>query len=122
MSKKQKKQKDLVPKRPPTRRQLDKWERQRRWQLIATCASAAVIAAVLILVGAGLYREEIAPRRQPVMVIGDKVIDLGYLTNVLTLYTRANPGQASSMLGLVVQDIQKNELMVRGAEALGIRI
>jgi len=121
MPKKQK-QKELQPKRLPTRRQLDKWERQRRWQLIVTYASAAVIAAVLILVGVGFYRDEIEPRSQPVLVVGDRVFNLGYFTNVLALYTRTDPSQASSAISYVIQDLQRNELVYQGAKAMGIKV
>ncbi len=121
MPKKQK-QKELKPKRLPTKRQLDKWERQRRWQLIVTCASAAVIAAVLIMVGVGFYRDEIGPRSQPVLIVGDRVFNLGYFTNVLALYTRTDPSQASSAIGYVTQDLQRNELVYQGARSLGIKV
>lgn len=121
MSKKQK-QKDLLPKRLPTKRQLDKWQRQRRLQLIATCTSIVVIAAVLILVIVGFYRDEIGPRREPVMTIGNRVIDLGYFTNVLALYTKSDPSQASSLISFVMQDIERGEVIIHGAEAMGIKI
>ncbi|MEW6142645.1 MAG: peptidylprolyl isomerase [Chloroflexota bacterium] len=121
MSKKQK-QRDSLPKRLPTKRQLDKWERQRRWQMIITYASAAVIGAVLILVGVGFYRDEIEPRSQPVIAVGDKEFNLGYFTNVLALYTKTDPSQASSAISYVVQDIQRNEIITRGADAMGIKV
>jgi parvulin-like peptidyl-prolyl isomerase len=122
MSRKQK-QKELQLKRLPTKHQLAKWERQARWQRITTYASIGLIAAVLIFVGFGFYRDELGPRLRSAIRVDDRSYNLGYVTNALALYTPGmSPAQAGSMVGFVVEDIQKNELVKRGADTIGIGI
>jgi parvulin-like peptidyl-prolyl isomerase len=74
--------------RPPTKRQLSKWQRQKRTQRIIVIVGAIFIALVVGYIGYGYYDEQVKPLHQPVMKIDDTVFDMDYYVKLLELYSQ----------------------------------
>jgi parvulin-like peptidyl-prolyl isomerase len=111
-----------LPHRQPTKRQLDKWERQRYWQRIIIAVSAFVIGAVIIYVTFSYVREEVLPRYEPAVRVNDTVYDIAYYSEVLAVYGRGDPSSIVNYSSVAARDIQYNELMRRAALDLGISV
>ncbi len=118
-----KKQKKPEVKRPPTKRQLSKWQRQQRLQHRIMIVGAIFFAFIVGYVGYGYYDDEVKPFHQPVVRVNDTVFDMDYYIKVLDIYTR---GQESDMVPVMVdkavEAIEQNELIKQGAAALGIGV
>ena len=118
-----KKRKTPIAKRPLTKHQLSKWQRQRRMQRIITIAGVLFLAFILAYIGYGYYSERIKPFHQPVVKVNDTVFDMDYYLKVLEIYSR---GQESSTIPawatVAVQVIEQNEIMKQGAASLGIGV
>lgn len=118
-----KKQRRIQPKRPPTKRQLAKWQQQRRMQRIALGIGVLFVALILSYVGHGYYINEIKPFRQPVARVDDTVFNMDYYIKALSVYGQGQkPNQLSATADWTIGAIQSNELMRRGAANLGINI
>jgi len=123
LAKKHKKHKKQEFKRPPTKRQLSSWERQKRTQRIITIASVVFLAFVIGFIGYGYYNNQVKPFHQPVTRVNDTVVDTGYYVKMLDNYSR---GYDAAMLpawsDVVIEIIQRTELTKQGAADLGIYI
>ncbi len=124
------KKKAEKPRREVTKRQLSRWQLQKRRQRILLGLGILVISAVLIVISVGVYQRwyiaEYKPRHQTVITVNDASFDMNYYINALKYY-----GQ-----GITIQDIQEmyvladgvvtiieqNELIKHGALNLGISI
>lgn len=118
-----KKQKETKPTRVPTKRQLAKWQQQRRWQRIALGAGIAFVVFILSYAGYGYYTNEVKPMSQAAIRVNDTVFDMGYYVEALRVYgTGQDPNQLSQTADMTIGLIQTNELQKQGAKSLGINI
>ena len=118
-----KREKRLKPERVITKRQLSKWQRQKRTQRIIVAAGAFVVALVLGIVGYGYYNDEVKPFREDAIRVNDTVFNTGYYIETLSIYAKGTPSwMVSEALDAVVELIQRNELMRQGALELGISV
>lgn len=120
MAKKHRKEKK---EHPLTKRQLSKWEKQRRTSHIIIIASIVFVIVLLGLIGFGYYSEQVMPYHKIVIKVNDAAFDMNYYISALDAYTR---GQEADMVkyfsSIVVQAIQQGELVRQGASAIGISV
>lgn len=118
-----KKQKKVEPKRIPTRRELSKWQKQRKVQRITMGAGALFIALVIGFVGYGFYSSEVMPLHQPAIRVNGTVFDMGYLVEMLSIYAKSQgTANLGSMVDVAVKITQQNELIRQGALKLGVSV
>ena len=117
------------PRREFTRRQLSRWQQQKRRQRIIFGSAIAVIVAVLAIVGVGVYQGWYVPRYQPlhetVIEVNDTEFDMAYYIETLEYYLDAK-GIPIEQLGFFTEEavrvIQDNELVRQAAMELGITV
>ena len=121
MAKKKKKQEQ--PHREVTRRQLAKWQYQKKRQRIIFSIGVTIIAAVILIVLAGWYIGEFRPMRQTVIRVNDTEFNMKYYVDVLEI---AGIGQPPEILDYVadstIREIERNELIRQGALKLEISV
>ena len=106
-----------------TRRQLSHWQQQKRRQRIIAISGISIIAAVLVLVGAGWYIGEYRPLHQTVLTVNDTKFDMTYYIKILKFYGEGQSGYDVSLADQVVMVIEQNELLRQEAEReLGISV
>jgi len=111
------------PKREVTKRQLSRWQQQRRRERIILGIGIFIIVAVLGIVGVGWYISQYQPLHQTVIKVNDTEFDMNYYIKMLKYYGRGQPSYY--MYGLaddVVKIIERNELTRQGAMELGISV
>lgn len=117
------------PRREFTRRQLSRWQQQKRRQRIIFGSAIAVIVAVLAIVGVGVYQGWYVPQYQPlhetVIEVNDTEFDMAYYIETLEYYLDAK-GIPIEQLGFFTEEavrvIQDNELVRQAAMELGITV
>ena len=121
------KKKAEKPRREVTKRQLSRWQLQKRRQRILLGLGILVISAVLIVISVGVYQRwyiaEYKPRHQTVITVNDASFDMNYYINALKYYGQGMTiQQMYSLADGVVTIIEQNELIKHGALNLGISI
>jgi len=102
------------PPREVTKRQLSRWQRQKKRQRIIAASGIFIIAAVLVLVGAGWYINQYRPLHQTVITVNDTKFDMNYYIKMLKFY---GEGQSTYYWAdEVVRIIEQNELVRQEAE------
>jgi len=118
-----KKGKTEKPKREYTKRQLSRWQQQKRRQRLILGVGVFIIVAALATVGVGWYIGQYQPLHQTVIRVNDTKFNMDYYVKMLKLYGGGQP--SSYMYDLadeVVKLIERNELVRQGAMELGISI
>ncbi len=117
-----KKRKIEKPKREVTKRQLSRWQQQRRRERIILGIGIFIIAAVLGIVGVGLY-SQYQPLYQTVIKVNDTKFNMNYYIKMLKLYGGGQPSYyVFGLADEVVNLIERNELVRQGAMELGISV
>lgn len=107
----------------PNRRQLAKWQKQRRLERIALIGGGIFVLLILLLVGLGYYATEIRPMQEVVIRVNDTEYDLGYYTEALKLYLSRQDASTYNMIAYSAADsLIGGELMRQKANNLGIKI
>jgi len=118
-----KKQKKLEPKRVPTKRQLSKWERQRKIRRIIVIAAAVFLAGIIGYVGYGYYESNVKPLREVVIEVNETSFTMDYYIKTLDAYTKgAEPSQLNYASYIIANQIVQDELVRQGAHSLGIEV
>ena len=122
-----KKQKKATPKRAPTKHQLSKWQRQTKIRRVVIIAAVVFLAGILIWVGLGYFKDNIAPSREVVIKVNDASFTMGYYVEMLDAYTAGMNyteiySYGSYIANMVADDIIKAELSRQGAKNLGIEV
>jgi parvulin-like peptidyl-prolyl isomerase len=118
-----KKQKKSDIKRAPTKRQLSKWQRQKKIQRIIIISGSVFFALILAIVGYGFYQEQVKPYRQPVLKVNDTVFNMKYYLKIVELYTEnMDRNQGMAMAEIALGAIMQNELINEHAPELGITV
>ncbi len=111
------------PRREVTKRHLARWQKQRRRQHILFGVGIFIIAAVLIIVGAGWYTSQYRPLHQTVIKVNNISFNMDYYVKALKFYGEGQPTYYMySLADDVVAIIEQNELIRQGAEGLGITV
>ncbi len=121
------KKKAEKPRREVTKRQLSRWQRQKRRQRIILGSGILIIIAVLAVVGVGIYSRwyipEYKPLHETVIEVNDTQFDMNYYIKMLKYYGRDMPIQYMQFVADdVVTVIEQSELIRQGAMELGIRV
>lgn len=127
-----KKKKIEKPKHKPTRRQLSRWQKQKRRQRLIIGIGASVILVALGLVSAGIYYQWYVPQEKPlkeiVIEVNDTSFDMAYYIDALKFQLGGVPlqdvpsQQKQVYLDIIAEGIQQNELIRQEALELGITI
>ena len=111
------------PRREVTKRQLSRWQQQKKRQRIIFGVGAFIISVVLVVVGVGWYINEYQPLHQTVIRVNDTKFDMNYYIKMLKFY---GAGQSLSyMYGMadgVETIIEQGELIRQAAMKLGISV
>lgn len=109
--------------REVTKRQLSRWQQQKRRQRLLFSIGIFVIVAALAVVGVGWYITEYQPGHEVVIEVNDTSFNMNYYVKILEYY---GAGQSSDYLELMVGElvtvIEQNELIRQEAEKLGIEV
>jgi len=109
--------------REMTRRQLSQHKRQQRRQRIIIISGITVIVAIVLIVLAGWFTGEYLPMHRIVLKINDAKFDTRYFIDALKIYGADKPPEQFESLGASVMNyIIQNELILQGAEKLGITV
>jgi len=110
-------------KRPPTKRQLSRWQRQQRIQRIIVIVGITFFALVVGYIGYGYYNEQVKPLHQPVVKINDTVFDMDYYVKLLELSTRGEDSTATwSRADELINVIESGELIMEVSTDLGFGV
>jgi parvulin-like peptidyl-prolyl isomerase len=114
-------------KRELTKRQLSRWQQQKRRQRFILGSGILIIVAVLGVVGSGVYNQwyvlEYKPLRETVIEVNDTKFDMGYYIKMLQYYTQGMSSQyIPYMVDEVVKAIEQSELIRQEAMKLGISV
>jgi len=117
------KKKAEKPQREVTRRQLSRWQQQKKRQRIIFGAGIFVVVAVLAIVGVGWYITQYQPLHQTVIRVNDVEFDMNYYVNMLRSYGKGQSDQyVRSLANNMADIIERNELVRQGAVELGISV
>ncbi len=117
------KKKKAKPQREITKRQLSKWQQQRRRQRIIFGLGVFIIVAVLAVVGVGWYINQYQPLQQTVISVNDTKFNMDYYVNTLKFYGKDQ--SITFMYGVageVETIIERNEMIRQGTMKLGISV
>ncbi len=111
------------PKREATKRQLARWQRQKKRQRLLFLVGVLVIAVALVTVGVGWYITQYRPLNQTVITVNGVSFDMRDYVSMLEYYGRGqSPAYLYGLVDLVAITIEENELIRQGAEKLGITV
>ena len=118
-----KKQKKPEPRRPPTKRQSSKLQRQQRIQRITMTVGGLFFAFIVGFIGYGYYSDQVKPLHQSVVKVNDTVFNMDYYVKVIDLYSQGQEAPAvSAMADVSIEAIEDTELIRQGATDLGIGV
>ncbi len=117
-------EKSAKPVREVTRRQLSRWQRQRKRQRIISALGISVIAAVLVILRSGWYIGQYRPLHETVITVNDTEFNMDYYVKTLRFFGEGQPSvYVRSLTDQVTRIIQRNELVRQEAESkLGISV
>ena len=111
------------PQREFTKRQLSRWQQQKKRQRIVFIVGSCIIAAVLVVLGVGWYINEYRPLHQAVIKVNDTEFDMDYYIKTLKFY---GTGQSAIYLYAVADEVEgiikRDELVRQTAMELGISV
>jgi len=115
------------PKHKPTRRQLSRWQKQKRRQRFIIGFGVSVVLIALGLVWAGIYYQWYVPQEKPlketVAKVNEASFDMAYFVDTLKYQLGGmSSQQAEYYLDFIVNGIQQNELIRQQSIELGITV
>ncbi len=109
--------------RTPTKRQVSKWEKEKRLSRIIGIITGVVIAAVLGITGYWYYSEQIMPYQQTVLKVNDKSYNMDYFIKMLDFYSKGQSSEIVRLLpDMVAQGIAQSQVIIEAAPAENITI
>lgn len=110
------------PRRDMTRRQLASWQKQKKRHRIILIAGITLIVAVLLVVGVGWYLNDYMPLHQTVIRVNNTGFDMNYYIKMLKFYGGSQPNNLYSLVNLVSDAIERNQLVIDSAKRLEITV
>lgn len=115
------------PKPEMTKRQLSRWQQQKRRQRLILIAGIAIIVVVLGVLGVGVYNQwylgEYKLRHEVLIEVNDTKFDMDYFIKMLKFYSAgASPTDLPKLADEVVKNIEQAELIREGAAKLGFTV
>lgn len=114
--------KGIKPKREMSRRQLASWQKQARQQRIILYISIGIVAAVLLIIGAGWFFTDYQPRHQKVLVINGRTFRMDYYISALKYYSGKDATRVGQIEPSIISYIQEGESIREGARQLGLSV
>lgn len=109
------------PQRIFTKRQLSRWQQQKKRQRIILAVGIFIIVAVVAIMGVGWYLGQYQPLHQTAIRVNDTEFNMKYYIEMLKVDSWNRPASYLPYLAdEVVKKIERNELMRQGALKLGI--
>ncbi len=104
-----------------TKRQVSRWEKQKKQsRIIQICAAVIVVAAAGLIAG-GIYWEQVMPAQKIVIKVNDVSFNLDYYTKMLDIITQgATVGQLSGYTDVAAQAVEESELVREKAADVGV--
>lgn len=109
-------------KRAPTRRQVSRWQRERRTQRIILSIGIVVVLIVIGLLAFVYYRESIAPPREPAVQVNNQVFDMAHYVNQMRWNTAGGAFTQGGTPDIMLQSIVEDALIREGAPQLRIQV
>jgi hypothetical protein len=114
------------PQREFTRRQLTRWQQQKRRQRIIFGSAILIVVAVLAVIGAGVYTQWYAPKYKPlhetVIEVNGTKFNMQYCIDTLKFQLGDYYYYAEYYFDYAVETIEQNELIKQEAEELGFTV
>jgi hypothetical protein len=105
----------------PTKRMQSRWEKQKKLSRIIVICVAAVVVAVIGVIAAGIYFEQVMPYQKIVVTVNGKSFDFDYYIKTLDMMTK---GTTKDMVqyysDVAATAIQQNEMVREKAGDVGI--
>lgn len=118
-----KKNKAEKPPREFTKRQLSRWQRQKKRQRITSITGITILAAVIIILIFGWYNSMFRPLNQTAIMVNETKFNMKYYIEMLKLSGQGQPVEYLQYItDRVTNDIEQNELIRQGAANLGISV
>ncbi|MFH1662659.1 MAG: peptidylprolyl isomerase [Chloroflexota bacterium] len=122
-----KKNKVEKPKHKPTKRQLSRWQKQKRRQRFIIGIGTSVIIVALGLLFAGIYYQWYVPQLKPfketIVEVNDTRFNMAYYIDALNYQVEGlSPEYIPYYLDIIAEGIQQNELIRQEATELGITV
>jgi len=117
------KKKTEKPKREVTKRQLARWQKQKRRQRFVFSAGVLIIVAIVSIILTGWYFTQYRPQHKTVIMVNDTSFDLNYYTKTLKCHSQGQPTDMLYVLAdEVVWRIEQNEMVRQAAGKMGISV
>jgi len=114
--------KELIE-RAPSKRQVSKWEKQKRMSRIIVSVTAAVIVVIVGIIGYGIYNEQISPYDKVVLKVNDASFNMQYFINAMDIITTGiNKDMLKYYIDYVSSAVAQGELVREKAAAMGITL
>ena len=111
------------PQRIFTKRQLSRWQQQKKRQRIILGVGIFTIVSVVAIIGVGWYLGQYQPLHQTAIRVNDTEFNMKYYIEMLKVDSWNQPASYLPYLADdVVKKIERNELMRQGAVKLGISV
>jgi parvulin-like peptidyl-prolyl isomerase len=115
------------PKPEMTKRQLSRWQQQKRRQRLILIAGIAIIVVVLGVLGVGVYNQwylgEYKPQHEVLIEVNGVKFDMDYFIKMLKFYSAgASPSDLPRLADQVVKTIEQAELIREEAPKLGFSV
>ncbi|MFC1929260.1 peptidylprolyl isomerase [Chloroflexota bacterium] len=116
-----KKKKAEKPRREITRRQLARWQQQKRRQRIIFITGVSIIAAVVVMVLLGWFIGYYRPMHENIIKVNDTEFNMRYYIDMLKIRAEGQPpGNLYNLADQVVREIEQDELIRQGALQLRV--
>jgi parvulin-like peptidyl-prolyl isomerase len=104
-----------------TKRQVSRWEKQKKQaRIIQICAAVIVVLAAGLIAG-GIYWEQVMPSQKVVIKVNDVSFNLDYYTKMLDIITQgATKGQLAAYADMAAQAVEESELVRQKAADVGV--
>jgi len=114
------------PQREFTKRQLSRWQQQKRRQRIIFGSAILIVVAVLAVVGVGFYSQWYAPKYKPlhetVIEVNGTKFNMQYCIDAINFQLGDYYYYAEYYFDYVVETIEQYELIKQEAEELGFTV
>lgn len=113
------------PRRVPSRREISRWQVERKKQHVAFIILAIAVVLILAIPAYGYYQISVAPSREPAIRVNDKVYNWGYFMKFYRNAVQTTDGSLDlsyeTFAGLIV-DLQNYELARQAAPKYDISV
>jgi parvulin-like peptidyl-prolyl isomerase len=116
-----KKPKEIKTIHSPTKRQLSKWQRQKKQQRLLMIIAGAFIALILAISGFGYWDNAIRPYNEKALKINGKEFTTGYFLDTMRYYAQGmGQDDLPRLINYSAQAITEGELIRQAAPRLGM--